>query len=401
MTPPGRAAGGASRADAEAIASSITEANCVALPRGRDAVTLGDYLTHTWLPERQRRVRATTAYRYGWIIERYIVPTVGRYALRSIRTEHLNALYAALSASGGQHGDGLAAKTVHEVHLIVRSPLTQTTEQGLTRTTSRCAHSDRDRIPVRAAARRHRPPTNSPPSWTPLTGIACTRRCISPLPPGCAAARSPDCAGATGTPACTNCRSAAPVRHWPGDPPRYAPVDAASNSTSTPSTSSNAGATANATTDTTSERKIRCSPTPAANHYTRSRSVSRQGSHPIRSHLCDEVIEGPISLPASRSPADATTLDRLAAGFSGKASNGTTRHSPDSLRRRSCAHHTTRSSASPSRGSLVSSLRQLKHSATRGVASRIGEFIARGASLGRPPDHRKNVLGQEIGRDGK
>ena len=113
------------------------------------------------------------------------------------------------------------------------------------------------------------------------------------------------------------------------------------------------------------------------------------------------VRRGDSSLPASRSPADATTLDRLAAGFSGKASNGTTRHSPDSLRRRSCAHHTTRSSASPSRGSLVSSLRQLKHSATRGVASRIGEFIARGASLGRPPDHRKNVLGQEIGRDGK
>ena len=60
-------AAGSSRADAEAIASSITETNRVPIPRGRDAVTLGDYLTNTWLPERQRRVRATTAYRYGWI----------------------------------------------------------------------------------------------------------------------------------------------------------------------------------------------------------------------------------------------------------------------------------------------------------------------------------------------
>jgi hypothetical protein len=58
-------AAGSSRADAEAIASSITETNRVPIPRGREAVTLGDYLTNTWLPERRRRVRSTTAYRYG------------------------------------------------------------------------------------------------------------------------------------------------------------------------------------------------------------------------------------------------------------------------------------------------------------------------------------------------
>ena len=36
---------GTSRADAEAIASSITDINRVPIPRGRDALTLGDYLT--------------------------------------------------------------------------------------------------------------------------------------------------------------------------------------------------------------------------------------------------------------------------------------------------------------------------------------------------------------------
>ena len=120
-------------------------------------MTLGDYLTNTWLPERQRRVRATTAYRYGWMIERYIAPTVGLYALRSIRTEHLNDFYTALTASGGRHGDGLAAKTVHEVHLIVRSAFTQTTEQGLTR------------INVALRTRRPRPnarPRRGPETWT-------------------------------------------------------------------------------------------------------------------------------------------------------------------------------------------------------------------------------------------
>ena len=148
---------GSSRADAEAIASSITETNRVPIPRGRDAVTLGDYLTDTWLPERQRRVRATTAYRYEWMIERYIAPTIGRYALRSIRTEHLTDFYTALTANGGQHGDGLAAKTVHEVHLIVRSALTQTTEQGLTRAN----------VALRAQRPRpHARPRRGPETWT-------------------------------------------------------------------------------------------------------------------------------------------------------------------------------------------------------------------------------------------
>ena len=148
---------GTSRADAEALASGITETNRVPIPRGRAALTLGDYLTNTWLPERQRRVRATTAYRYGWMIERYIAPTVGLYALRSIRTEHLNDFYTTLTASGGQHGDGLAAKTVHEVHLIVRSAFTQTTEQGLTR------------INVALRTQRPRPnarPRRGPETWT-------------------------------------------------------------------------------------------------------------------------------------------------------------------------------------------------------------------------------------------
>jgi len=63
---------GTSRAGADAIASSITETNRVPIPRGRNALTLGEYLTNTWLPERQRRVRATIAYRYEWMIERYI-----------------------------------------------------------------------------------------------------------------------------------------------------------------------------------------------------------------------------------------------------------------------------------------------------------------------------------------
>jgi hypothetical protein len=101
--------------------------------------------------------------------------------LRSIRTEHLNDLYTALTATGGQHGDGLAAKTVHEVHLIVRSALTQTTEQGLTRTN------------VALRAQRPRPHAIHPPAADP-------RRPFVAHAPGQSNARSPRCYRRTDSP---------------------------------------------------------------------------------------------------------------------------------------------------------------------------------------------------------
>ena len=99
-------AAGHSRTDAEAIRNSIDE-RTPNLPRATATdQTLGGYLESTWLPKRERRVRATTAYRYKWMIQRNIVPELGHYALRSVRTEHLDDLYFRLGASGGRNGQG-------------------------------------------------------------------------------------------------------------------------------------------------------------------------------------------------------------------------------------------------------------------------------------------------------
>ncbi len=126
---------GTSRADAEAIAESLTEAPGPRIALGRDALTLADYYRTAWLPKRARSVRATTAYRYGWIIDHhYITPTLGDYALRSIRTQHIDDLYTSLLEHGGRNGDGLAPKTVHEVHVIIRSALNDAVDCGLLRT---------------------------------------------------------------------------------------------------------------------------------------------------------------------------------------------------------------------------------------------------------------------------
>jgi integrase len=148
---------GRSLADAEAIASSLNERPAMPISRSRDAVTVGGYLVETWLPERKRTVRATTFSRYEWIVAHYIAPTIGTYALRSIRAQHLNDLYTALVACGGRDGRPLSPKTVHEVHLIIRSALAQTTEHGLTRTN----------VALQARwSRPHARPRRGPETWT-------------------------------------------------------------------------------------------------------------------------------------------------------------------------------------------------------------------------------------------
>jgi hypothetical protein len=43
-------------------------------------VHLGQFLTDTWLPLKRRQVRATTAYRDSWFVDRYINPAIGDIA---------------------------------------------------------------------------------------------------------------------------------------------------------------------------------------------------------------------------------------------------------------------------------------------------------------------------------
>jgi hypothetical protein len=156
---------GTSRADAEAIAESLTESPGARIALGRDAVTLADYYRTAWLPKRARSVRATTAYRYGWIIDHYITPTLGNYPLRSLRTRHIDDLYTRLLERGGRNCDGLAPKTVHEVHVIIRSALNDAVDCGLLR------------INVAAKARPPRPPR--PPTPRHLGVESSTTRRVS------------------------------------------------------------------------------------------------------------------------------------------------------------------------------------------------------------------------------
>ena len=47
------------------------------------------------------QLRATTAYRYAWFVERYIQPMLGEVPLRRLHADHLDHLYDDLGSAGG------------------------------------------------------------------------------------------------------------------------------------------------------------------------------------------------------------------------------------------------------------------------------------------------------------
>ena len=120
-------------------------------------VTLHVFLTENWLPRKRREVRATTAYRYAWFIEHYIAPAIGDVPLRRLRAHHLEDLYQQLATSGGRRGDGLAPKTILEVHMVICAALALAVRRELIE--NNVAHSEQ----IKLAAPTARPPGPGPP----------------------------------------------------------------------------------------------------------------------------------------------------------------------------------------------------------------------------------------------
>lgn len=182
---------------------------------------LGPFLTDTWLPRKRMHVRATTAYRYGWMIDNYLVPHLGEVVLDTLRPHHLDHLYQQLLTGGEASGRPLAPKTVHETHLILRNALDLALASG--------AQRRNDRGPRLA---RHRAGGLPGPRIGPaaVSGVASRRA------HGDATRRDRRAAvERTSTSMLSACRSAARSRASPGarpsSVPRPRPADAASTST--------------------------------------------------------------------------------------------------------------------------------------------------------------------------
>jgi hypothetical protein len=114
---------GHDRDEAEAIRRRLELEPRDPRPAAGGPITVATFLSETWLPRKRRQVRATTAYRYAWFIDNYINPAIGDVPLRRLRVDHLETLYQQLAATGGRQQDGLAPKTILEVHMIVRAAL--------------------------------------------------------------------------------------------------------------------------------------------------------------------------------------------------------------------------------------------------------------------------------------
>lgn len=122
-------AAGVDRADAEKIAARLA-----ADVNGRNddvrGLSFGAYLTTRWLPGKRLVVATSTWDGYRRKIDRHILPSLGRTALRRVRPEHLEALYdRMLHPTDGRRA--LAPKTVLDVHLIIRGALNDAVRKGL------------------------------------------------------------------------------------------------------------------------------------------------------------------------------------------------------------------------------------------------------------------------------
>lgn len=119
------------RTSDEAAARALADTLPSSRPPSARGVTVSRYLCTRWLPARQDRLRPTTAFRYEQMIDRYVLPHIGRVPLRSLTIRHLEDLYAHLRRTGGHDGGPLAPKTVLNVHQILRTALGDAERAGL------------------------------------------------------------------------------------------------------------------------------------------------------------------------------------------------------------------------------------------------------------------------------
>jgi integrase len=118
------------QADAEALARRLGRQRSELREAG-SLLALGDYLLRQWLPAREAALTATTYARYITSIEHYLIPHLGRVQLRQLRSDQLTALYRRLATNGGDKGRPLAAKTIRNLHQILRLALEDAVEQEL------------------------------------------------------------------------------------------------------------------------------------------------------------------------------------------------------------------------------------------------------------------------------
>jgi integrase len=118
---------GGKRAAEDALARLITEVSGGSMA-AQDA-TVGDLLRE-WFDLAKPELSPTTTRGYRWIVDSYILPTLGKQPLARLKPALLDRFYAKLRDEGGQDGKPLSAATVRQVHAILRRALQQGVKWG-------------------------------------------------------------------------------------------------------------------------------------------------------------------------------------------------------------------------------------------------------------------------------
>lgn len=85
----------------------------------RNQLTVEAYL-RSWLEGHALEIKPKTHEDYRSLIERYVVPRIGRMRLQSVKPATLSTFYATLRREGGAAGQGLSPRTVNYVHSVLR-----------------------------------------------------------------------------------------------------------------------------------------------------------------------------------------------------------------------------------------------------------------------------------------
>jgi integrase len=83
-----------------------------------------------WMRTTRGSLSSTTVSEYQRLLDRLILPRLGRTKLRGLRASDLDAFYADLRAKGGHDGRPLSAATVRHVHAMLRAMLGQGVKWG-------------------------------------------------------------------------------------------------------------------------------------------------------------------------------------------------------------------------------------------------------------------------------
>ena len=78
-------------------------------------------IAQEWLQTKKVYVKESTFMRYSYLLEKYILPSLGEYAISDIQNHDINNFSSSLLLSGGVHDTGLSAKTTSDIVCLVKS----------------------------------------------------------------------------------------------------------------------------------------------------------------------------------------------------------------------------------------------------------------------------------------